>query len=93
MRYGFHRFGVGVGHGVGGVHVLGVIAMVAFWAAIVIGIVLLVTWLLRHRHEHLVVHGAGVAGAETPLDILQRRYAGGEIDKAEYEEKKKDLST
>jgi putative membrane protein len=30
--------------------------------------------------------------AESPLEILQRRYARGEIDRAEFEEKRKDLS-
>jgi uncharacterized membrane protein len=29
---------------------------------------------------------------ESPLEILQRRYARGEIDRAEFEEKRKDLS-
>ncbi len=29
---------------------------------------------------------------ETPLDILKRRYARGEIDKEEYKTKKRDLS-
>ncbi|MGE4424312.1 MAG: SHOCT domain-containing protein [Pseudodesulfovibrio sp.] len=30
--------------------------------------------------------------AETPLDILKRRYAAGEIDKEQYEEMKRDLT-
>ncbi|EGB16171.1 Protein of unknown function DUF2078, membrane [Pseudodesulfovibrio mercurii] len=29
---------------------------------------------------------------ETPLDILKRRYAAGEIDKAQFEEMKRDLT-
>ncbi|MCX2740841.1 SHOCT domain-containing protein [Pontibacter anaerobius] len=30
-------------------------------------------------------------GRETPLDILKRRYASGEIDTAEYELRKREL--
>lgn len=33
----------------------------------------------------------GVPENETPLDILKRRYANGEIDKEEFDLKKKDL--
>lgn len=96
MRRGFGwGVGHGVGHGIGGAHVWGGIAMIAFWAVIVIAIVVLVMWLVRHRHYVAAapVSGGAAPGAETPLDVIRRRYAAGEIDKAEYEEKKKDLAT
>lgn len=32
------------------------------------------------------------SGSDSALDILKRRYASGELSKAEYEEKKKDLA-
>ena len=34
----------------------------------------------------------GIAAAGSPVDILKVRYARGEIDKPEYEEKLQDLS-
>ena len=35
--------------------------------------------------------GADASKVETPLDMLKKRYASGEIDKEEFDRKKKDL--
>ncbi len=57
--------------------------MVLFWALVILGIVYLVQAISRK---------AGQSGAEeTPLDILKKRYAKGEITKEEFERMKDDL--
>lgn len=59
----------------------------AFWILVIIGIVLLAVWIARTagRDERGKVE-------ESALDILKKRYARGEINKEEYEEKKRDIS-
>lgn len=76
-------------HGTGGTMgyggtATGWISMILFWAVII----LLIVWLYKQ------ITGAEPKPAmteETPLEILKRRYAKGEIDKNEFEEKKKYL--
>ena len=77
----------------GGTNVIGFIFMMVFMVAIIVGIILLVIWLVRQTAGGVAAPGPGpTAGGESALDILRKRYANGEIDKAEFEEKKKALT-
>jgi len=72
------------GYGMGG---FGFFMMIAVWLLIIVGIVFLIRWLAVSTKTAQSTPAAG----ETPVDILKKRYARGEIDKEEFEEKKKML--
>ncbi|MEQ1752504.1 MAG: SHOCT domain-containing protein [Micropepsaceae bacterium] len=55
--------------------------MFLFWVLVIGGIVALVKWFSDQSGS----------GGKTALQILQERYARGEIQKEEYEQKKHDL--
>jgi putative membrane protein len=57
------------------------LTMLIFWGALIIGVVALVRWL-----------SAGGARSDRALEILRERYARGEIDREEFEARKRDLS-
>jgi putative membrane protein len=78
-----HWSGCGVA-GWGG-HWLGGLLMLLFWLLVMAGIAVLVRGIVLRSP------GGSAGAAESPLEILKRRYAKGEIDKAEFEEKRKDL--
>jgi putative membrane protein len=59
--------------------------MLLFWVLVIVGIVVLVKWLAGQSSSRRESHG------KTALEILQERYARGEIDRDEYEQKKRDL--
>lgn len=75
------------GYGMGG---LGILMMLLF-AGLVIG---LIVWLVMvvSRNSSPSTPIAGTPPPQPPLDIAQRRYARGEITKAEYEEIRNALS-
>lgn len=79
MMWGYDGFGFGGG-------AMG-IWMILFWGLIIAAVVVLARGV-----------GGRSAGSDsrvaerTPLDILRERYARGEIDKNEFEQKRRDLS-
>ena len=56
-----------------------------FWIVIIIAIVWVVTQVINKNQQ------TNSNTKESPLDILKKRYAKGEITKEQYEEMKKDL--
>lgn len=54
---------------------------IVFWIGLIVGLVFLIKWLVSQPS----------AKSETPLEILKRRYAKGEITKEDFERMKRDL--
>lgn len=73
---GWHR---GMFWGLGGV------AMLAFWGAIIVGLLFLFRMAERGRS------GPHHPAVEAPLDILRRRYAAGELTREQFEQMRRDL--
>ena len=56
-----------------------------FWIALIVSIIFLLKWIVQQGKQ------IESSANGNPINILKRRYARGEIDKEEYEQKKKDL--
>lgn len=85
----------GGSYGLGSLGILGMILNLVITVGVIVGIVLLVVWLVRR------VSGDSAAGAfsgpaagsrSSAKEILQLRYARGEIDREQYQEMLTDLS-
>lgn len=74
-----HGWGWGWGMG------FGMIGMVLFWVLVILGIVVLV------RRVGGSSASSSPPPSKTALDILNERYARGEINKQEFEGRKRDL--
>jgi len=64
-------------------HIFGLL----FWVAVLVGIVFLIRWMILSTRDS----GRSEEGRDSAMDILRSRYARGEIDRQEFEEKKQDL--
>ncbi len=66
----------------------GMISMVVFWALLIGGVVVLVKWIA----DSGAAGGGRPRSEESAVEILKRRYASGEITKAEFDQARKDLN-
>lgn len=80
--YGGNWFGMDYGMGV-----FGWLGMILFWVLLIAVAVGVLRWLSGERGQG---RGTGEKG-KSALTILEERYARGEIDKQEFDQKRKDL--
>jgi putative membrane protein len=78
------------GMGWGGMGVVGMIAMVVFWLVLIALIVWAVSRLLPGRQ---VRRSSSEPAKETPEDILDRRFARGEVDLETYQQQRAALAS
>lgn len=71
----------------GGFGMMGGLAMLLFWALVIAGIV----WLVQSATRGAGQSNTGSRSSESPLDILKRRYAAGEINREQFDEMKRNL--
>lgn len=84
-------YGWGMGPGMRGGWGLGMgwfssILMLVLWILVIVGIVYLIRWVAVSTKQ-----GERGRTEDSALEILRRRYAKGEIDKEEFDQKRKDL--
>jgi len=82
------------GYGYGTFGLIGMILNLVITVGLIVGIVLLVVWLVRR----LGAEGGALSlsqkpgqAAFSPREILQTRYARGEIEREEYLQRRKDI--
>jgi putative membrane protein len=63
----------------------GMFGMLLFWIVVIAGIVALLRWMTAGP-------AAGTRSGDRALEILRERYARGEIDREEYEARRRDLA-
>ncbi|HEX6305012.1 MAG TPA: hypothetical protein VFZ76_12540 [Anaerolineales bacterium] len=66
---------------------IAVILNLVFWVGLIVGLALLVVWAIRRARDPAST-GPYATGQPTAKEILQARYARGEITREKYELKK-----
>ena len=74
-------------HGWGYMHGFGWLFMVLFWVLVILGIVSAARWIISSPRQS----SPPPSKTKTALDILDERFARGEIEQEEYEQKRQVL--
>ena len=61
---------------------IGLFGMILFWGLLIAGTVFLIRWIIGETV---------IKREDSALEILKKRYARGEINKQEFDERKRDL--
>ena len=77
--------GMGMGNFGFGMGAFGWIFMLFLLGLIIFGVFVLIKWLLMSSGK------TGATSKDNALEILEKRYASGEIDQEEFEQKKRDI--
>ncbi len=75
----------GGGWGGWGWMAFGWLTMVVFWGLVIVGVVAAIRWASR-------IPSARSDSSDTPVEILRRRYAAGELTKEQFEAMKQDVA-
>ncbi|MDO8483185.1 MAG: SHOCT domain-containing protein [bacterium] len=84
MMYGYGLDGGWYGHAL-----FGGFFMIIFWVAVIFFVV----WIVREVSASNKKQDGREHHGKVALDLLKERYVKGEIDRKEFEEKKKDLAS
>lgn len=72
---------------------IAMILQMVLWLGLIAGIVLLIVWAVRRGNQATPsTFGYAISGQPTAKDILQARYARGEITREQYQQMLNDLS-
>ena len=78
-------------HGFGGMGLFGGLIGLIFNLAIIVGIILLIVWAVK-RFTSGTTNWNQPSGNQSPREILQARYARGEINRDQYQQILQDLA-
>ncbi len=75
-----------------GIGLLAMVIGVVITLLVLLGLVILVVWVVRRTNSGSPGLVNGTARAQSPKEVLQMRYARGEITREQYEQMVQDLN-